>query len=469
MDYADTGYGSLFNMPVTSRRMSRPVVVALGTLLSIIAPSRGQQIIEFPIAPGTPANPLAVGEGLANGPDGNVWLAETAIYRFIHQGIFIAGPVARVTDAGGVTDVSCAYYNGVAGSEINSIATGPDGNLWITEDGSNHLLTRCVSGVGGSSTPLPGAATSLITGPDGNLWFGLPLSVPPQIGRSTTTGVVTTFPLPDQTDLDEIAAGPDGKIWFTDTANNKVGSMTTGGLVTVFDVPTSDALPGAIAAGPDGKVWFVEGNVNQIGRITTGGQITEFPIPTPASFSHSIAAGADGAMWFTEGAGKIGRVTTSGVFSEFPVPYPGSSPERILGKPDGTVWFTDQRTDASLWIGRLGCVSDPQILCLDVGAFSLTASFQSTQSGPIAPATDVPLTTNTGYFWFFDPANVEMIVKVLDGCSINGHYWVFAGGMTNVRVEWKVTRSQTNAVKSYSNPSGTPFQPVQDTEAFPCP
>jgi hypothetical protein len=62
-----------------------------------------------------------------------------------------------------------------------------------------------------------------------------------------------------------------------------------------------------------------------------------------------------------------------------------------------------------------------------------------------------------------------MVVKVLTGCSVNGQYWVFAGGLTNVGVEWRVTDTLTEVTKTYSNAAGTPFQPVQDSSAFPCP
>jgi hypothetical protein len=41
------------------------------------------------------------------------------------------------------------------------------------------------------------------------------------------------------------------------------------------------------------------------------------------------------------------------------------------------------------------------------------ADFQSTPEGPSAPATAVPPTSDTGYFWFFDPSNIELVVKVL--------------------------------------------------------
>jgi hypothetical protein len=115
------------------------------------------------------------------------------------------------------------------------------------------------------------------------------------------------------------------------------------------------------------------------------------------------------------------------------------------------------------------CQADAHTLCLNNGRFAVTADFQSTPEGPSAPATAVPLTTDTGYFWFFDPSNVEAIAKVLDGCSTNGHYWFFASGLTNVGVQINVTDTLTGAIKPYSNTLGTAFPPIQDTAAFPCP
>ena len=48
------------------------------------------------------------------------------------------------------------------------------------------------------------------------------------------------------------------------------------------------------------------------------------------------------------------------------------------------------------------------------------------------PATAVKLSEQAGYFWFFDPDNVEVTVKVIDGRAINGHYWLFIEGMTDL-------------------------------------
>src|SRR5438874_556995 len=94
-----------------------------------------------------------------------------------------------------------------------------------------------------------------------------------------------------------------------------------------FPIPTAYGRPAWIAAGPDGNLWFTEYSGNKIGRITTGGVITEFPIPTGVSVPTGIASGPDGAMWFSEENGNnIGRMTTTGVITEFPIPTGVSSP-----------------------------------------------------------------------------------------------------------------------------------------------
>ena len=119
------------------------------------------------------------------------------------------------------------------------------------------------------------------------------------------------------------------------------------------------------------------------------------------------------------------------------------------------------------WLNPQGsgpCTASATALCLSGNRFRVTASWQSaTASGD---GTAVPLTPDTGYFWFFNNANVEMVVKVLNGCSVNTNYWVFAGGLTNVRVTVSVTDTQNGGVRTYVNPQGTPFQPIQDTTAF---
>lgn len=112
------------------------------------------------------------------------------------------------------------------------------------------------------------------------------------------------------------------------------------------------------------------------------------------------------------------------------------------------------------------CIPDPAALCLEDGRFQVRVDWQASPLGPSMSAAAVPLTSDTGYFWFFDDSNVELVVKVLDGTAINGHYWVFYGSLSNVQFEIRVTDTQTGQTKTYVNPAGFMFS-IADTLAFP--
>ncbi len=112
------------------------------------------------------------------------------------------------------------------------------------------------------------------------------------------------------------------------------------------------------------------------------------------------------------------------------------------------------------------CEADDRTLCLEGGRFAVRARWQTDDGA--GDATAWPLTPDTGLYWFFGPSNVEMVIKVLDGCPFNGHRWVYAGGLTDVAVTMTVTDSETGVERTYENPAGTPFQPIQDLNAFSC-
>jgi len=111
------------------------------------------------------------------------------------------------------------------------------------------------------------------------------------------------------------------------------------------------------------------------------------------------------------------------------------------------------------------CTESSTTLCLNDNRFKVQATYQ-TQQGQSGSGRAVELTSDTGYFWFFNQDNVEMVIKVLDGCGVNGKIWVYAGGLTNVKVTMTVTDMDNGTVKTYNNPQGTPFQPIQDSGAF---
>jgi ELWxxDGT repeat protein len=130
----------------------------------------------------------------------------------------------------------------------------------------------------------------------------------------------------------------------------------------------------------------------------------------------------------------------------------------------------DAVTGRELWALPLGgqpsvCAPGDEQLCLSGGRFQVEVTWQDF-AGNTGRGHAVPLSADTGYFWFFGAANVELIVKVLDGRGLNGHHWVFYGALSNVEYTVTVTDTQTGDVKTYLNPSGR-FASEGDTSAFP--
>ena len=125
-----------------------------------------------------------------------------------------------------------------------------------------------------------------------------------------------------------------------------------------------------------------------------------------------------------------------------------------------STWLTPAPTNPGT------CTPGPNALCLQGDRFKVEGTYQ-TSDGQSGPAQVVELTDETGYFWFFSSTNVEVVIKVLNACTgARPHFWVFAGGLTDVRVTITVTDTKTGESKTYTNPLGTKFLPVQDTSAF---
>jgi plastocyanin len=91
----------------------------------------------------------------------------------------------------------------------------------------------------------------------------------------------------------------------------------------------------------------------------------------------------------------------------------------------------------------------------------------STLSGNSGKATAVPLTSDSGYFWFFENSNVELLVKIKDGCAVNDHFWFFWGAMTDVQYTINVVDMETGAVKRIEGQQGIQ-QSGNDILAFAC-
>jgi hypothetical protein len=107
-----------------------------------------------------------------------------------------------------------------------------------------------------------------------------------------------------------------------------------------------------------------------------------------------------------------------------------------------------------------------QTLLLQEGRFRVPVEWQDQLNGGTGAGHAIPDTPDSGGFWFFDPANTELRVKVLDGRPVNGHFWFFYGALSNVGYRITVTDQLTGRTRTYDNPQGR-LASFADTMAFP--
>jgi virginiamycin B lyase len=247
-----------------------------------------------------------------------------------------------------------------ANSLPSGITLGPDGNLWFTETGANKIGRITTTGVI-TEFPLPtaGQPNGITAGPDGALWFAEWAAA--AIGRITTDGVITEF-FTRYSQPYGITSGPGRKLWYTapEVNGNRIGSITTSGSIAEFSTgapPGDVGVPFGIAAGPDGNLWFAECaphalpcTNSEIGRVTWQGNFTQYSASGVSAYG--ITVGPDGALWFTDSGAtnKIGRITTAGAMTEFTVPS-GSLGGITVG-PDGALWFASALAGGNT-IGRI--------------------------------------------------------------------------------------------------------------------
>jgi virginiamycin B lyase len=212
------------------------------------------------------------------------------------------------------------------------------------------LLGAAQSSAAITEFPLPTSAsvpTGIASGPDGNLWVTEPGI--DRIARITPAGTVTEFTLPAGREPTDIVAAA-GLIFFTERSGDRIGRLDPSAAnvqasIVEFIVPGVGSRPTEITVGPDGNLWFVQSGSDQVGQMTPGGVITEHGIQNPVG----IASGSDGAIWITDTDGLIARLTTVGVLTNLfrPPAVTGTPPRfgQIVAGPDGALWYVDQALD----------------------------------------------------------------------------------------------------------------------------
>ncbi|HLW85863.1 MAG TPA: hypothetical protein VKR60_11670 [Candidatus Sulfotelmatobacter sp.] len=400
---------------------------------------------DYTIPPGRASWPY----GMVVGPDKNLWFVELGGQK-----------VGRITMAGVITEFPVPNAQALFG-----IASGPDGNLWFTDTMAGKIGHISTSGTGIVQHSLPAGAfpQGITAGPDGNLWFVEQKQTGDyEIGKITTAGKVTSYSTkenlgtfqvysPTGFNFGQITAGPDGNFWFVNPQNSlehQVGRITTSGVITFF--PLGD-LPLGITSGPDGNLWLTE--LSHVAKVTTAGAETEYALKTADTGYTGIVTGPDGNIWFSETTTGFGMVVPStGVVTEYAALFPSFEfAPSIVSGPDGNLWFTGSFGDN---IGRMTtAASVTGDFALSTGAVSgfdtagpdgnlwFTMSYPANGVGYMTPegaVTTFPLLTADaqptgitagpdGNLWFLE-TNARKIAKVTTSGAITeypakGYVW----------------------------------------------
>jgi len=129
---------------------------------------------------------------------------------------------------------------------------------------------------------------------------------------------------------------------------------------------------------------------------------------------------------------------------------------------------------SSVSVAQSDCAPSATTACLVQDRFEVTiefdtagAAFVPSAVGSISGNAEIAFRTeDTAAFSFYESEQMDVLVKVLNGCPINDRFWVLAAGATDTEVRLSVTDTETGQSAEYVSVGGQPFAPIADTSAF---
>lgn len=290
-------------------------------------------------------------------------------------------------------------------------------------------------------------------------------------GQMSRIGALTRDPewLASGEEILDLEVGGDGQLYVLSRQSVDTGNAgtrlfqvdpATGATLTNRRLPgpfTFETLPKAMAFSPNGLWVLSRDGIRRLDLTTLTFSVET--IPNSASTTEGnpyvdIAADAQGDLWalfeIPCDPGCVGLVRI--------VPKTGITDSQGVQSPSGTYRIAVARD----------CVDTTTGFCMQDGHF-YTSILWRDQAGQGAVGKTVPIrSADTGIYYFFDPDNWEVVVKVLDGCAINGHYWVFTAATTNVAYELTIYDRLNLSQIKLTNPLGQLAAPAANTTAFRC-
>jgi streptogramin lyase len=204
---------------------------------------------------------------LVAGADGNVWYTE-----YCH--------LANITPHGQITEFAYPAPPGCTYPLSSSLTKTSDGKIWYVVPGSQRVGWIDSVSHAIKDYPLPatiGTTFSLATGTDGNVYLAgstpLPFAATTFVRIDVKTLKITAYPTTYNFVVDDLAAGPDGLIYFAPSYlpsyppgyPNALGAFDPSNGSFTFRYPPNGDGTGAVTVGPDGNIWSVMGPTPAVG------------------------------------------------------------------------------------------------------------------------------------------------------------------------------------------------------------
>jgi hypothetical protein len=365
-----------------------------------------------------------------------------------------------------------AVYVFVRSGSVWSSAT-ETAKLQGSDEGGIDLLGHCVGLSRDGSTIVAGADGATVAGSDG--LGAVYLFVKP--GSGWTSGTETAKLTPGAAGAVDFAfaVAVSGNGATVAASANKFTDQPGPGEVFIFSRPAGgwsnsspvakltasdgaqgDSLGESVAVSADGSTVFAGAS----GAAVAGGRGAAYEFGKPAGGWASETetaklAGADGGLF-----GSSVAISDDG--------------STLVAGALGVIVSGNLNQGAAYVFAGERCQGSDSALCLDDQPgdqrWRISATYATGKSGGAGHA--IPLASlgvsRGGLFWFFDSTNPEILLKVLNGCAVNQHFWVFSSATTNVGFTLTVTDTREGRGKVYSNQNGTAAPPIQDTGAFAC-
>ena len=358
----------------------------------------------------TPSKDTVGSNGLAAGPDGNVWFAETS-----HIAV-IKIPAGTITEF--------PYPSGETKNATAGVVAGPpgDGNVWFTEYfkkkiGRINPTTHAIKEFDVSASC--SGPQGLAVGSDGKLYFNCDSST---LAKMTTAGVLTKIANPAGTALQAngVIKGPNNHIWVSGGSQSDILAEynESTGTLTTHTAPFSTGIINTLAAGPDGNIWGTEGATHVDVFILDNLSVTPTSLKFTAVGQKSVLTatyGGSGVLSATSANTAVATVAAGGTKNTFVVTAAGPGKTTVTIQDGlGNLFNVTVTVDQTVGIRLIG-----ESVTLDARYVSVLGYFLGTTS---TKSQVVSLT-----------AGVPVIFKNVDSIP---HTAAFLGNATSTSAPW---------------------------------